>query len=92
MIAWKLSLAAALLAAVALATPAQAAEPMTLGEYMALKGPAPSARIAYGPARLQYVELFEPEGPGPFPVAVLIHGGCFQNLYQAMPRSWGMPW
>ena len=73
-----------------LALAAQAAEPMTLNEYMTLKGPAPSEHIAYGPSPKQYVELFEPAGAGPFPVVVLIHGGCFQNRYQGMPQMRGM--
>lgn len=51
--------------------------PMKLADYMALSGPAPAERIAYGPAPSQYAELFLPEGPGPFPVAVLVHGGCW---------------
>ncbi len=82
--------AGAALASACVAFAAQAAEPMTLNEYMTLKGPAPSAHIAYGPAPRQYVELFEPTGPGPFPVVVLIHGGCFQNGYQGMPQMRGM--
>ncbi|MFC5459065.1 alpha/beta hydrolase family protein [Massilia niabensis] len=51
--------------------------PMKLADYMALSGPAPAARITYGPAPSQYAELFLPEGAGPFPVAVLVHGGCW---------------
>ena len=82
--------AGAALASACLAFAAQAAEPMTLNEYMTLKGPAPSAHIAYGPAPRQYVELFEPTGAGPFPVVVLVHGGCFQNGYQGMPQMRGM--
>jgi len=53
------------------------AAPMVLADYMALSGPAPDARIAYGPAPSQYAELFVPKGAGPFPVAVLVHGGCW---------------
>ena len=83
-------LAGAALVGVCLAFPARSAEPMTLNEYMTLRGPAPSEHIAYGPAPLQYVELFEPAGPGPFPVVVLIHGGCFQNQYQGMPQVRGL--
>ena len=83
-------LAGAAIASLGLAHPAPAAEPMTLNEYMTLKGPAPSAHIAYGPAPKQFVELFEPAGPGPFPVVVLIHGGCFQNQYQGMPQMRGL--
>jgi len=46
-----------------------------------LKRPAgkPDTRIAYGPAPSQFVELWLPSGPGPFPVAVLIHGGCWRT-------------
>lgn len=63
---------------------------MTLQDYMALKGPAPTEHIAYGPSPFQYVELFKPTGLGPFPVVVLIHGGCFTNQYQGMPQMRGM--
>ena len=73
-----------------LAPASRAAEPMTLMDYMALGGPAPTARLAYGPAPHQYVELFEPAGRGPFPVAVLIHGGCFYNSFEGMKQLRGM--
>jgi len=53
------------------------ATPMKLADYMALTGPAPTAHVAYGPAPSQYAELFLPAGKGPFPVAVLVHGGCW---------------
>ena len=58
-----------------------AAAPMTLDDYMALSGPAPTAHVAYGSAPSQYAELFLPEGKGPFPVAVLVHGGCWTKEY-----------
>jgi acetyl esterase/lipase len=51
--------------------------PLDLAGYLALKGPAPDKRIMYGPAPSQFVELFKPAGPGPHPVVVLIHGGCW---------------
>lgn len=56
---------------------ANAAAPMTLQDYLALQGRQPDAHIAYGPAPSQFVELFKPAGKGPFPVLVLIHGGCW---------------
>jgi acetyl esterase/lipase len=57
------------------------AAPMKLADYMALSGPAPTARVAYGPAPSQYAELFVPQGAGPFPVAVLVHGGCWTKEF-----------
>jgi acetyl esterase/lipase len=60
-----------------LLTGVAAAAPMTLADYLALSGPAPAARLAYGGAPSQYVELFRPAGDGPFPVVVLVHGGCW---------------
>lgn len=53
------------------------AQPMKLADYLALKGPAPTARLAYGSTPSQYAELFLPAGAGPFPVVVLVHGGCW---------------
>jgi acetyl esterase/lipase len=68
---------------------AMAAKPTTLEEYMALSGPEPSAHLAYGSASSQYVELFVPKGAGPlpgapFPVVVLIHGGCWVREFQGI--------
>lgn len=41
----------------------------------------PTARIAYGSASArQYGELRMPEGTGPFPLAVLWHGGCWAGM------------
>lgn len=56
---------------------AASAAPMTLADYLALTGPAPTAKIAYGSAPSQFAELFRPAGAGPFPVVVLVHGGCW---------------
>ena len=58
-----------------------AAAPMKLADYLALSGPAPAARFAYGSAPSQYAELFLPGGRGPFPVAVLVHGGCWTKEF-----------
>jgi len=58
-----------------------AATPMKLDDYLALTGPAPTAHLAYGPAPSQYAELFMPQGQGPFPVAVLVHGGCWTSKF-----------
>jgi acetyl esterase/lipase len=46
---------------------------------MAQNGPVPDAHIPYGDAPSQYVEFFKPVGRGPFPVVVLVHGGCWAS-------------
>lgn len=38
----------------------------------------PTATIAYGSAPLQVADLRIPNGKGPFPVAIVIHGGCWR--------------
>lgn len=44
-----------------------------------LKLPVPSAvRIAYGSGPLQFGELMVPEGRGPHPVVIVVHGGCWR--------------
>jgi acetyl esterase/lipase len=40
------------------------------------------SRIIYGDdSRFQFGDLRVPSGPGPHPVAVIIHGGCWLNLF-----------
>lgn len=53
------------------------AAPMSLDDYLALHGPEPTVQIPYGAAPSQYAQLFRPTGAGPFPVVVLVHGGCW---------------
>lgn len=48
-------------------------------ERMAASRPAFTLR--YGSAPKQYADLRLPAGRGPFPVAVLIHGGCWNTEY-----------
>ena len=62
------------------------AEPMLLQDYLALAGPPSDARIAYGAAQSQFVELFRPTGAGPYPVVVLIHGGCWTHKYGGLTQ------
>ncbi|AKQ47772.1 esterase [Rufibacter radiotolerans] len=53
---------------------------------MQLPTPAKGEKIAYGADSLQFGELRVPAGKGPFPVVVVIHGGCWlaQYNYQYM--------
>jgi acetyl esterase/lipase len=41
----------------------------------------PAARLRYGPGTAQTIDLRVPTGAGPFPVVVLIHGGCWTTEY-----------
>lgn len=56
---------------------------MSAQSILALPAPVPDETIRYGEEASQKIELFLPtslpEGSGPLPVAVLIHGGCWQE-------------
>jgi len=41
--------------------------------------PQPTATIAYGDDSLQVVDLYLPQGAGPHPTAIMVHGGCWQT-------------
>ena len=43
--------------------------------------PAADARVVYGPEPLQFGDLRVPPGEGPFPLAVVLHGGYWQATY-----------
>jgi pimeloyl-ACP methyl ester carboxylesterase len=43
--------------------------------------PAADARVAYGREPLQFGDLRVPPGEGPFPLAVVLHGGYWQATY-----------
>jgi acetyl esterase/lipase len=43
--------------------------------------PPADARIVYGPEPLQFGDLRVPFGDGPFPLAVVLHGGYWQATY-----------
>jgi acetyl esterase/lipase len=72
--------AALVFAAVSASTAVAAADPIELATFAALERPAPTASLPYGPAATQAVDVFVPDGDGPHPVAILIHGGCWKNL------------
>jgi acetyl esterase/lipase len=43
--------------------------------------PEADVRIAYGPEPLQFGDLRAPSGDGPFPLALVLHGGYWQSTY-----------
>ena len=67
--------ATALLAGIALSAAARA--DMHPNDVAALEAPPPDIVSSYGDDPLQFGELRLPPGEGPFPVVVLIHGGCW---------------
>jgi acetyl esterase/lipase len=54
---------------------------MTSADLDRLTAPPPDARIVFGDDPLQFGELRLPDGPGPHPVAIVIHGGCWRAQY-----------
>jgi acetyl esterase/lipase len=54
---------------------------MTASDALTLPRPAPDRRLAYGGGPLQFGELRLPDGDGPHPVAIVIHGGCWLAEY-----------
>ena len=55
---------------------------MTPPQLHRLPVSAPTVVDHYGPAALQIGELRVPEGKGPFPVAIVVHGGCYLSGYE----------
>jgi acetyl esterase/lipase len=57
--------------------------PLGLAAQSILDIPAapPGIRLNYGPNEFQFGELYLPEGAGPHPVAIVIHGGYWRARY-----------
>ena len=53
----------------------------------ALPSKPPDTRIPYGQDDQQYGELRLPKGNGPFPVAVVIHGGCWVSTFATLQST-----
>src|SRR5262245_39951413 len=62
-------------------TAAQQAPSLSPDDILKLPATPAIARLAYGSDPLQFGELRVPPGRGPFPVAVVIHGGCYQKRF-----------
>lgn len=77
----KRAVVAAILAVMTACAPpseAFAADTISFSDLLARPRATADAKIAYGPGQQQFGELWLPKGQGPFPVLVLIHGGCWQ--------------
>ncbi len=69
-----------------------AAKTLSWSELSQMPLPPPGERIAYGAGPQQFGELRLPKGDGPFPVIVLVHGGCwmaeFDYVYMTRLAAW----
>lgn len=50
---------------------------MTWPDLLSRPKPSPSATVRLGPEPWSVVDLWLPEGAGPFPVVLMVHGGCW---------------
>lgn len=57
------------------------AQNLTFEDIKKLPAPSGSQRFSYGSDPSQFGELRLPTGKGPYPVAVVIHGGCWYSEY-----------
>ena len=60
---------------------APAADPrlLTWPDLTKRQRPEPDRTIPYGPDAMHRVDLWLPAGPGPHPVVLMVHGGCWQT-------------
>jgi acetyl esterase/lipase len=63
------------------ACPLGAQRLMSSSDLGALAAGPPTARLAYGPSPLQFANLRLPRTPGPYPVVVFVHGGCWLSQF-----------
>src|SRR5262245_26633353 len=54
---------------------------LTVAEVVTLTGAPADHRVSYGPDPAQFGDLYLPPQPGPHPVVLLLHGGCWQAQY-----------
>lgn len=62
-------------------------EPLSVDDYLAFPKVEADYRIQYGDEDLQFGDLWIPSGPGPHPVVIVIHGGCWRDAYNLDPVS-----
>ncbi len=54
-------------------------ELMTWPDLLSRDRPEPQMSLSYGPLHQQVVDLWQPDGEGPHPVVLMVHGGCWQK-------------
>lgn len=62
-------------------------DPLSVEDYLAFPTVDADHRINYGDEDLQFGDLWIPSGAGPYPVVVVIHGGCWRDAYNIDPTS-----
>ncbi|CAN5429577.1 alpha/beta hydrolase [soil metagenome] len=80
-------LACATLCIVGPGSGAEAQQRLRPRDVDALPSTAPTATEHYGAGPLQFGELRMPAGKGPFPVAVVIHGGCWTQGFATLKNT-----
>ena len=58
---------------------------LTRDDYVHLPAIPADHRLFYGPDPAQFGDLYLPRQPGPHPVVILLHGGCWQAQYGLAP-------
>ena len=58
---------------------AEPAKLMTWGDLAARPQPTPSVEVKWGEGDTDIADIWLPEGRGPHPVVVMVHGGCWQK-------------
>ena len=55
--------------------------------HQSLPAVAPDATLRYGQDANQLVDGYLPQGTAPYPVVILVHGGCWRAQYNAKPLA-----
>jgi acetyl esterase/lipase len=58
---------------------------LTVDDYMRLPSVPADHRLSYGSDPVQFGDLYLPSQPGPHPVVILLHGGCWRAEYGLAP-------
>jgi acetyl esterase/lipase len=58
---------------------------LTVDDYVRLPSIPADHRLMYGSDPAQFGDLYLPSQPGPHPVVVLLHGGCWRGQYGLAP-------